>query len=142
METCMIYSQDPNLPICTLWPSVVPECLWRQEKPFLSNQAVVRSGLGVIGRAGLAATSTCWMEAGQAKISEHLRQCSQASPSTSNTAPELTYLKVPFMFPVMKFILNLSIIIVRLASHHYDFICFLSKKRRASFVGDEWAVVE
>lgn len=30
------------------------------------------------------------------------------------------------MFPVMKFILNLSIIIVRWASQQYNFVCFPS----------------
>lgn len=126
MASWMIYSQDPNFPICTPWPSVVSECLWRQKKPFLPHQAAVRSGLGVTGRAGLAATNTCWLEAGQAHISESLRPRSWASPSTSNTASELTHLRVSFMFPVMKLILNLSIIIVRLANHQYNLVCFPS----------------
>lgn len=136
METWRVYSQDPNFLICTPWPSVVSECLSRQRKPFLPNQLAVRSRLGgsgggwggggvVTGKAGLAATNTCWLEAGQAQISESLRPHSWASPSTSNTVPELTHLRVSFMFPVMKFILNLSIIIVRLANHQYDFVCFL-----------------
>lgn len=46
-RSCMVYSQDPNFPIHTPWPSVVSECFWEEKKPFLSKpgRGEVRWGL-------------------------------------------------------------------------------------------------